>query len=107
MNESIDLITCEYEPITIPVQSNLTALCSRCVATALPSCRRALICVSFSVLPRASCSANRLWFDETSANKLDEVAQRDDPTEPILCFSLDASSRTIVSTEFSIAAEPT
>jgi hypothetical protein len=42
------------------------------------------------------------WFDEASANRLDEVAQWDDH-----CFSFGASFRTIVLTESSIAAETT
>jgi len=95
MNESIDLTGCEHEAITIPgsIQPHGVLLVLRGTGLTVVQASANLplfLGVSPSVMLGQQVGR---WFDEPSANRLDEVAQRDDPgrTNPLLLAGRVAS----------------
>jgi light-regulated signal transduction histidine kinase (bacteriophytochrome)/CheY-like chemotaxis protein len=81
MNESIDLSGCEHEPITIPgsIQPHgvLLVLRGRDLIVVQASANLSLF-LGVAPIVVLGHPAGR-WFDEASAIRLNEVAQRDDP----------------------------
>ncbi len=81
MNESIDLTACEHEPITIPglVQPHGVLLVLRGTGlTVVQASANSPLFLGVAPSVMLGQPVGR-WFDEASANRLGEVALRDDP----------------------------
>ena len=81
MNESIDLTGCEQEPITIPgaIQSHGVLLVLRGTGlTVVQASANLPLFLGVAPCVMLGQPVGR-WFDEASANRLGEVALRDDP----------------------------
>jgi two-component system, chemotaxis family, sensor kinase Cph1 len=97
MNESIDLTACEHEPITIPgsVQPHGVLLVLRGTDLTVVQAS-ANLSLFLGVAPSVMLGlAVGLWLDEASANRLGEMAQRDDPgrANPLLLVGRFAPGR--------------
>jgi light-regulated signal transduction histidine kinase (bacteriophytochrome)/CheY-like chemotaxis protein len=91
MNEPIDLTDCEREPITTPgsIQPHGVLLVLRGTGLTVIQAS-ANLSLFLGIAPSVMLGqAVGRWFDEASANRLDQVAQREDPdrANPLLLLS--------------------